>query len=139
MSSGEFVFAGAAVAGAAYLLRRRGTPVQRRASWDVPSVQRQIVTRLEEAAALYRAGREQEARIVLRDRVLDWDLIRQAAGAQPFDPTARRIAQAIERDGSGMFLNELHRLAEPDRDIALGSLIHALNDYTGPTAAGGAS
>lgn len=132
MSGGEFVLAGAAVAGAAYLLRRRGAPPAR-ASWDVPGVQRQIAARLEEAGALYRSGHDAEARLVLRDRALDWDLIRRAAGAQPFDPTARRIAATLERDGVGMFLDELHRLCGPDRDIALGALVHALTDYTGPT------
>lgn len=139
MSNGEFMLVGAAVAGAAYLLRRRGVPVERRASWDVPGVQRQIAMRLEEASALYRAGREQEGRIALRDRTVDWDLIRRAAGAQLLDPTARRIAQMIERDGSGMFLDELHRLAAADRDLALETLIRALTDYTGPIAPGGTS
>lgn len=132
MSAGEIALAAAGIAGATYLMRRR-RPAPRRASWDVPSVQKWHADRLREAAALYRAGRGADARILLRDRALDWGLVRAAAAAQLLDPVARRLAHALEHDGSGMFLNELHRLATVDRDLALDTLIKALADYTGPT------
>jgi hypothetical protein len=128
----------AGAAGGVYVLRR-STPAPRRASWDVPLVQQQQAERLAEASALYQAGRDQEARILLRDRALDWQLIRSAAAAQPLDPTARRIAQTLERDGVGMFLNDLHRLGGPQRSVALDTLVRALNDYTGPADTSGGS
>lgn len=126
---------GAAAAVAVAAARRRRDPS--RPSWDVPAVQRQQADRILEAAALYRAGRDGDARIALRDRALDWGLIARAASARPLDPVAHRIGAAIGRDGSGMFLGELHsRLAPADRERALATLAQALLDYTGPADEG---
>ena len=135
MSAAEVALVVAGVAGAGYLLRRRA-PGPRRASWDVPPVQRWHADRLGEAAGLYRAGRDTDARILLRDRALDWNLICAAAGAQLLDPVARRLARTLERDGVGMFLNELHRLSAAERNLALDTLVRALAEYTGPTDEG---
>jgi hypothetical protein len=136
VSGAEVALVAAGIAGAAYVARRKGPAP--RPSWDVPPAQKWHADRVAQCAALYQAGRSEEARTLLRDRAVDWALIRAATAAQPLNPVARRIAATLERDGSGMFLNELHRLAATDCDLALTTIARALTDYTGPAGADGA-